>query len=183
MLITPSDASSALLEISAASRAAKTAYGYRRAAPHLILWGVIWALGYGATFFAPWLTWLWPVLDTAGVAGSFWLGARSRVEAASRLTRQWFGTIAAVSAFIAALAAIAPPLNTTQVSAFFPILVALFYALLGIWATGRRMIVMAILIWGLTIGGYFWLQPVFTLWMAVVGGGALILGGLWLRRP
>ena len=33
----------------------------------------------------------------------------------------------------------------------------------------------------LTVGGYFWLAPYFMLWMAGVGGGALILGGLWLR--
>jgi hypothetical protein len=34
----------------------------------------------------------------------------------------------------------------------------------------------------LTIVGFFVLPAIFMLWMAVVGGGALVLGGLWLRR-
>lgn len=33
----------------------------------------------------------------------------------------------------------------------------------------------------LTVGGYICLQPYFLLWLAGVGGGALILGGIWLR--
>ena len=33
----------------------------------------------------------------------------------------------------------------------------------------------------LTLVGFFWLPQLFLLWMAVVGGGALIFAGLWLR--
>jgi hypothetical protein len=34
----------------------------------------------------------------------------------------------------------------------------------------------------LTLFGYVTLASHFYLWMAVVGGGALVLAGLWLRR-
>jgi hypothetical protein len=34
----------------------------------------------------------------------------------------------------------------------------------------------------LTLIGYFFSGDVFDLWMAVVNGGGLILGGLWMRR-
>jgi hypothetical protein len=30
--------------------------------------------------------------------------------------------------------------------------------------------------------GYFFLGPWFEPWMAVVNGGGLVLGGLWMRR-
>ena len=41
--------------------------------------------------------------------------------------------------------------------------------------------ILAALIAVLTLIGFFYLPVYFGLWMAVVGGGGLILGGLWLR--
>jgi DNA-binding MarR family transcriptional regulator len=69
-----------------------------------------------------------------------------------------------------------------QAGAVFPLLVALWYALLGIWRRGMRMALLGLVLGLLTVAGYFWLAQYFLLWMAVVGGGALILGGFWLRR-
>jgi hypothetical protein len=74
-----------------------------------------------------------------------------------------------------------PPRTDAQVSAFFPILVALFYALVGIWVRGTRVLFAGFVVAALTLGGYFLLPQIFPLWMAVVGGGALIVGGFWLR--
>ena len=34
----------------------------------------------------------------------------------------------------------------------------------------------------LTLIGYFFAGPWFELWMALVNGGGLLLGGLWMRR-
>jgi hypothetical protein len=34
----------------------------------------------------------------------------------------------------------------------------------------------------MTLIGYFFVGDAFDLWMAVVNGGGLILGGLWMRR-
>ncbi len=75
-----------------------------------------------------------------------------------------------------------PPLKTdAQFGAFFPILVGLYYALIGIWTRGVRMIVLSVALGVLTLFGFFHIQHDFELWMAGVGGGGLILGGLWLR--
>jgi hypothetical protein len=35
---------------------------------------------------------------------------------------------------------------------------------------------------GLTLGGFFYLPQHFLVWEGFVGGGALILAGLWFRR-
>jgi hypothetical protein len=86
-----------------------------------------------------------------------------------------------VFAFIAAVFVILPPSNDAQISAFFPTVVALFYCLIGIWTRGTRLVFAGIAVAALTLGGYFLLPQYFTLWMAVAGGGALILGGIWLR--
>jgi len=56
------------------------------------------------------------------------------------------------------------------------------YVLAGLW-WGTRFIVTGIALALLTLGGYFLLREDFLLWMAVVGSGALLLAGVWLRRP
>jgi len=57
----------------------------------------------------------------------------------------------------------------------------LFYALAGIWF-GYAFIVIAACTTALTLISYAYAGPAFLLWMAVVHGGGLVLGGLWMRR-
>jgi hypothetical protein len=64
---------------------------------------------------------------------------------------------------------------------FVPLLVATTYVLLGIWIGGRYAAI-GIVIAILTMVGFLLLPAHFLLWMAGVGGGALILTGLWLHR-
>jgi hypothetical protein len=72
------------------------------------------------------------------------------------------------------------PLSGRQINAFWPLAFSLGYVLAGIWV-GRFFVLCGIAIAGLTIAGFWWSGPWFSLWMAVVDGGGLILGGLWLR--
>jgi len=53
---------------------------------------------------------------------------------------------------------------------------------MGLWF-GFRYIVAGLLVATLTLTGFFVLRSHFSLWMASVGGSALILTGLWLRKP
>jgi hypothetical protein len=181
MPLSPAEAQDALSDISKTAQASSTFYGYRTAAPHLLVWGVIWFIGYGAGYFRPGWTLVWPLLIIAGVIGSFWIGRHSNKTESSRGDWRYAATSLAVFLFIAAIFSIMPPRSDAQAGAFFPILVALFYILIGIWRRGVRMIVAGAAVAALTLGGFFWLPQIFPLWMAVVGGGALILGGFWLR--
>lgn len=180
MPITHVEAQDALRDISRTGRASALTYGYRQASPHLIVWGVVWALGYGICWFRPQYGMVWPPLVLIGIAASTYIGWRSKPSGAQYDWR-YATTSIAVFAFIFALFAVMPPRTNAQVSAFFPLLVALFYAIVGIWTRGTRMLVAGIVVAALTLAGYFLLPQYFTLWMAVVGGGALILGGIWLR--
>jgi hypothetical protein len=181
MPVSPAEAKDTLRDISATARASSTFYGYRTAAPHLILWGILWFVGYGASYFRPAWSFVWPVVVIVGVIGSFWFGRQSSKTKSSVCAWRYAGTSLAIYLFIAAIFAIMQPRSDAQVGAFFPILVALFYSLIGIWTRGIRMIVAGVVIAALTLGGFFWLPQIFPLWMALVGGGALILGGFWLR--
>ena len=180
MPITQVEAQEALRDISRTGRASAVTYGYTHASPHLIIWGLVWVLGYGICYFRPQFGFVWAPLVLIGIAASTYFGWQSRPSGATYDWR-YVTTSIAVFAFVAALFAVMPPRSDAQISAFFPLLVALFYAIVGIWTRGTRLLVTSVLVAALTLGGYFLLPQYFTLLMAVVGGGGLILGGFWLR--
>lgn len=182
MPLSRTEAESALTAISKTEQTSKTAFGYEKASPHLILWGVVWMIGYGATYVRPGWSSVWVVLAPIGSLISLWIGSRTHSRERKGHGARATATILAVFAFITATAFIMRPTSGAQVAAFIPMVVALFYSLFGIWTRGVRMLIAGLGVAALTLGGYFWLPHIFLLWMAVVGGGGLILGGLWLRR-
>lgn len=182
MPLTHGEATNALHDIEQAKHRSSVAYGYQRASPHLIVWGVIWIAGYGISYVHPQWSLVWCPLVALGLVASFWIGYRSRARMGRRgLDVRHLYTLVAIAAFIAAQFTILKPTAWSQLATYFPILVALFYTLLGIWVCGLRMVLLGVAVAVLTFTGYFWIQPWFLLWMAVVGGGGLILGGLWLK--
>jgi hypothetical protein len=69
-----------------------------------------------------------------------------------------------------------------QLGAFWPIYFMLFYSIAGMWL-GYAFVLIGVGISLLTLIGYFYVGGLtFLLWMAIVNGGGLILGGLWMRR-
>jgi len=182
MTLSRGEAESTLRDISKTERRSSNLFGYRFGAPHLFLWGAIWMIAYGATYLRPEWSIVWPILIVVGVIGSFWLSWRAKSARADTFGWRYGATLVAVFLFVGALFAILPPHRDAQVAAFFPILVALFYLLIGIWTRGVRMVVLGLAVGALTLFGYFDLPAYFLLWMAVVGGGGLILGGFWLRH-
>ena len=187
MAIPTHEAAEALRDIERAQRHSALAYSYARFSPHLFLWGVIWIVGYATTYFRPGASLIWAALVPIGLIGSGWLGVRGGSKSAGSRAGaapgwRYAGTAIAIFLFIAALFAILPPKSGDQLGAVIPILVALFYALIGLWTDGTRIAVLGFSLDALTVAGFFWLPQYFLLWMAAVGGGALILGGFWLRR-
>ena len=186
MPVSPSEAQDALRDISDTAQASAMSYSYRMASPHFILWGVIWVVAWSISYFEPAQNWVWLVLDAVGIAGSFYLGRRAWRHANVSAQRgrwglKYAGSFVAIAVFITAVFAVMPPRNALQSSAFFPLLVALLYSLAGLWANATRLVLIGIAIALLTLIGFFWLPQIFLLWMALVGGGALIVAGLWLR--
>ena len=53
--------------------------------------------------------------------------------------------------------------------------------MVGLWV-GYAFVAIGLGISALTLIGYFFVGYWFPLWMAVVNGGGLVLGGLWMRR-
>ena len=65
-------------------------------------------------------------------------------------------------------------------TAFWPTLFAFALLLFGMWV-GRALMVAAVVLTALSLAGYWTTGAYYDVWMAVVGGGALIGIGLWLR--
>lgn len=178
MSLSPQDASAALHDIEQAQTRSAMLRDYQHAAPHLIVWGVLWAVGYGLTnFFPAQANAVWAVVIPIGVLADVTAMRGSRSGVAWR----YIAAMAAAFAFVFALFVVMAPVSGRQVAAAIPLFVALMYVLRGIWA-GPRYVVAGATIAALTLGGFVLLSAHFLLWMAVVGGGALILAGLWLRR-
>jgi hypothetical protein len=184
MAVSRNEARETLRDISKTQQRSAMAHGYSQAAPHFFLWGVIWMLGYGSVYLGPHWSYVFPVLSGIGLIGSFIIGWRTKSQTAranSAMSWRYWASVVAILLFITAFFAIMRPVNGLQIGAFFPILVGLFYALAGIWTGAARMIVAGLVMGALTVIGYFYFPAYFAIWMAVLGGGALILGGFWLR--
>ena len=182
MSLSSKEAAETLSDVEHASRRSAQAFGYRKASPHLILWGLVWLIGYSATDLRPADAGLiWLGLVAAGSAVSFLLGWSGGGRAGATNSWRMLGLVAIVLAFIGATFAIFGHVSGMQIGVFTPILVGAIYAGMGLWL-GLRFVVTGLAIIALTLGGYFYLPEHFALWMAFVGGGGLILAGIWLRK-
>ena len=179
MSLSPQDAAQALGVVEDAARRSATLRGYTFAAPHLILWGGVYSVAYGFAAFRPELSWLaWAVLVPLAALADVAIARRAKRAAGAR---RMAGLFATFLAFITATAVIMRPREANQMAAFVPLVVAVAYVVLGLMA-GPRLVWTGIALGALTLLGFFAFPAAFMAWMAVVGGGALVLGGVWLNR-
>ncbi len=181
MAVTRADASAALADVAAAQRRSATLRGYQSAAPHLIIWGIAWAAGYTITDLAPrWINVAWLAIIVLGILADIAVARLDRPTGTGQGARAgWLFLIFFV--FIGGTIAVMQPGDPRQVGAFIPLVVAVGYAIAG--ALGApRLLVLGGIVAVLTLGGFFVLPAHFLLWMAAIGGGSLVLGGIWLRQ-
>lgn len=184
MSLSPQDAAAALADIEQARTRSAELRTYQTAAPHFYLWALIWLVGYGLGDLAPQLErFAWPALVVPGWLASVALARRANRSVDAARMRAFWGKFwrlgAVVLGFCLAVFTVLRP-HGLQQAAFWPLLVAALYCAVGIYA-GRRLLVIGIALAVLTLVGFFALTGWFLLWMAVVGSGALLAGGLWLR--
>ncbi len=184
-MITAEQAADALKEVAAAERRSFEAYSYSQSAPYCFVWGVVWLLGYGAQALAPaptrmWLGWWWLALSITAAIISVLIGQRQN---AGRPGRAWrMGMLVVILwLFNFALFSVLKPQNYLQVGVYYPLLFGSIYAAIGLWL-GLRYILVGIFMAASALIAYFYLPDYFFHWMALVGGGSLLLTGLWMRK-
>jgi hypothetical protein len=187
--ITKDDAAQALGEIDAAGGRLREMTAYAYAAPYLMTWGVAWLIADLAIQFLPGRAreWVWPVVASVFTVLSIVLTVvqqrRGPKAVMQRPRVRIYGTMAAAVGFCIALILVFWPLAPKQWHSLFGLIVGFTYLMQGIWI-GTRLAVLGLLLIALTLVGYFFLPFLggFLIFMGVVGGGGLFLGGLWLRR-
>jgi hypothetical protein len=182
MSIESHEAAAALNEIDAVVRRVRQSRIYNLASLIAIMWGALVFVGNLASHLSPRTAgYAWIAVYVAGIAGSIAISGFQHAQSGVRTfdTRIFtaFLLFMAFGLFCCWLGQFTP----RQLGTFWPIYFMLFYTIGGLWA-GWAFVAIGVGITALTLIGYFFVGSWFELWMAVVNGGGLILGGLWMRR-
>jgi hypothetical protein len=185
MSISPADAESALRDVRNTESRVRGTIAYHRASPHLILWGAIWIIGYTSNGLLPeWGGLVWLPLIALGAVGSVVLGmqARRRPQDIARPgeTLSMIGASLTIAGFFFAAYSIFRPQDALPKLAFPALVTGLVYAVVGMLGMPRMVVIGAAMI-ALTFIGFQLFAAYLPFWIAAVGGGGLIVSGLWLR--
>ena len=188
MTLSSEQAAESLKEIDRTGLRSAQAYRYAHASPFFVMWGMIWVTGYGGSDLYPhYAGAIWIVLTIVGLLGSIAIGQHcARIgEPHPGMNRdanwRFLASFLTIGCFVMATFALFGHTGWKQQAAFVPLVIAMFYTLVGLWA-GLRFVITGIAVAALTLGGFYFLPAHFSLWMAGVGGGALVLAGLWMRK-
>lgn len=187
MPLSPGQAAAALEEIDRTERRTHMAKGYSLASPYLILWGLIWILGYGACAVLPPERWglVWLPLAGAGTLASMAIGVRSRARSGGgKLVSSGQTAVMglAIFVFIGAVYYLFRPTSPLPYLIFPSFVAGLAYTLAGAVARMPRFVWIGVGIFLLTLAGYVAAPQWSAIWVAIAGGGGLLLGGLWLQK-
>jgi hypothetical protein len=148
---------------------------YRGMGSIVSAWGIVWLVGFGAQATFPSIA---PLVWAAG-----WLGAL-----AWTFTRQPkphdLRALATLSVVVGTIILIlmVTRADPTTAAMIFGLALSAAYAILGIWL-GKRFLLLATLVLVSACLGWWFVPQFLFLALALGGGGALILGGVWLRQP
>jgi len=181
-MIDRQEASDALAEIATIAKKVRQSTIYQTASANLIMWGILVFAGYVASYLVPRAApWIWSAVTATGIVGwivlAAWKRRQAKVESFNARLLIAVLLFLAFGVFTILLGHFGP----RQISAFWPIYFVLVYTIVGLW-TGLAFVVIGLSIAALTLFGYVFIGEAFSLWMAFVNGGGLVLGGLWMRR-
>src|SRR5262245_42842901 len=134
MVLSPQDAAAALRDIETAQARSEKLHGYARSSPQLLLWGVLWVVGYGLNdFFPAYSGAIWGAVVPIGLIAGF-----AALRGAGNEVGWRYGAVAlTLLAFFAAVFLVLWPVNPRQQAAVIPLGVAAAYVIAGIWRGPR----------------------------------------------
>ncbi|HEY2710283.1 MAG TPA: hypothetical protein VGI95_19755 [Caulobacteraceae bacterium] len=186
MTISKDDAALALSEIDAAGGRLREVTAYAQAAPFLVIWGLVWMACDLTDQFAPAFGYRygWTLGVVLGTLASTAVGVsmgRKKAQSANAGSWRYFASWLAIAGFIVSLFLVIPVTSGREVHSVFGLLFGFIYIVMGIW-TGWRLVALGAALIALTLIGFYEIGHWYPLFMGLVSGGALLLGGLWLRR-
>lgn len=182
-MIDSKEATEALSEINAITRRVRQSRIYNIASMSLIMWGALVVVGHLAEHVLPRNALLiWLAVTVVGIAGSFAVSAATRGRTGVRTFDARFMIAFLLYLGFGYLWTLGlAHFTARQMDTFWPLYFMLMYTIAGLWF-GLAFVAIGLGVAALTLIGYFFIADWFHLWMAVVNGGGMMLGGLWMRR-
>ena len=186
MSVSKDDALSALHDIEATERRSRALFVYGLASPYLLLWGALWIVAGAVGALSPANANIgWGAVDIVGLLASAYLIARHARRSGERSERmhllRYVGTFVVLAAFAGLTLMVFAPVSSAEVLMLITLLVAAVYTTAGCWA-GLRYAAVGVALAGLAIGVFRLAPEQLSLIVPFAGGGALILGSVWMRR-
>ena len=201
MDISQKDAQESLSQIETVGAQTRKKVAADSASPFLILWGAIWFVAYLGTYLTCLFDWkiihlqitdhinvgfgiaslVWMVLVVIGIAAS-WIISVKKTPVRSSHDKRFFLSWLIMFIYANVWLVLLWPWNEYQMSAFVASLPMFSYIIMGLWAD-RFLLWVGLAATVLIITGFFLFhfQPLFWLWMAVLGGGSLAGTGVYIR--
>jgi len=186
MNISPTQAEEALTAIQVIMKKTRRAISSSGAYRFLVVWGVVWLLGFLNSQFLPDRTagFVWMGLDILGGIASAVVGMRmnrglrsaSSTATGKRIAFFWL----LLFCYCVAAITVAWPADGRQFAMFIILFVGVGWMAMGL------LLSFASIWWGLVLTGlalvsYFLLLDIFYLVMSILGGGGMIALGLYIR--
>jgi hypothetical protein len=181
-MIDSREASEALSDINDIAQRVRQSTIYNLASLMMILWGVLVIAGNVGSFQWPsHAGYIWLAVYAAGIAGSSLFSAMDYQR--TGIHSFDFRMLTALLLFIAfgMFTSWLGHFTPRQLGTFWTTYFMLVYIVVGLWF-GFAFVVIGVSVIALTLVGYFLIGAWFEPWMALVNGGGLVLGGLWMRR-
>ena len=186
MTISPSEAEEALAAIESIAQKTRRSIAGGSAYVSLIVTGIVWLVGFTATQFLTGaiVVTIWIVSSILGSIAATVMGIQvgRRVRSASasvagkRIATFWFLMIL----FSLGALAVAQPTDGKQLT-----MLIILFAMIGQMGMGL-LLSFSVTWWtvpvvALTLSGYFFFPEIYYLWMGLLGGGTMIILGLYVR--
>jgi hypothetical protein len=182
MQLSPEEAARALAAIETSRATMRSAIRAYRGHAHLWLWGIIWiAMAMLAQFHGPAGIRLFPWLVGAGIALSMVLGSVQGNRVRAPVDKRFLGVLAAVLVFAAIVPVVLrAPANNQAIFAYCGLVAMLCYVIAGLWFD-TYLLWLGLVITALILVGLFCFPAIFWWWIAIFGGGTLIVTGFYIR--
>ncbi|GAC1568874.1 MAG: hypothetical protein NVS3B14_20330 [Ktedonobacteraceae bacterium] len=181
MNVSPEEAQEALAAIRQTTNKTRKTYGYN--GHYLMLWGMIWFVGFIASQYiqSSFIDWIWGVLSTIGWIVSAFLGVNQSKQVRSIVGPRIGFFYFALIGFVVLWFVILQPLSVKQDVLFFISIVMFGGVVAGVFARSVSTIIGCVSITALAVMGYYLIPAYFDLWVAVFCGLTMVGIGLTLR--
>ena len=188
MNVSPEEARTSLSTIQDVSVQTRKAVASAYANPLLILWGALWIVAFTAAhFYAGYEFHIFIAMGVIGGVGTaivcrlFHSRAPVREDPSERIGWRIAAFWILLYIYVVIWLFLLAPFDGMQCNAFISTAAMFAYVVMGLWFNSRFMVVLGIAVTGATLVGFYFLSSYYCLWMAMMGGGALLGTGLYIR--